>query len=281
MKIQSSIEYPSIVKLVTRGGFQIGLVIVTLFLTLYYNFAWYGYTPLTGVDWDYTDSSRSALQITQVLSGSPGDVAGLKPGDRLLAIDGRAIANANRPLYTPKNAGDIVQYTVERGGQQLPPFDVVAGDYSQHPEDRLAMLPVGLLSLVVYALGLILFLFSAPQDTRARLVGVLWLLAGLAVAAAGPGYASGGWFVVDVFLTAYAVGSYFSLAAHLYFPAATFPNRARLLSLRIYLGLTLLALAAYASQRIAGDALPPDALASGTIIRYMIILTWLANIGLL
>ena len=127
MKIQPSIEYPAALKLVTRGGFQVGLVVVTLFLTLYYNAVWYQYTPLTGVDWDYLDNARSALQVTQVLPGSPGQAAGLQVGDRLLAIDGRAIANTNRPVYTPKSAGDIVRYAVERGGQRLT-FDVVAGD---------------------------------------------------------------------------------------------------------------------------------------------------------
>ena len=282
MKIQSSIDYPFIVKLVTRGGFQVGLLILTLFLVVYYNVAYYWYTPPTGVRVEYIDNPPSALQITQVLPSSPGAVAGLKEGDRLLAVDGRAIATLNRPFYTHKDAGKSVQYVVERGGQRLPPIDVIAGDYSQHPEYLRPTILMGLLSLVVYALGLILFLFSAPQDTRARLVGAVWLLAGLVVAAAGPGYANGGWFAFDVFLTVYAVGSYVSLAAHLYFPAVTFSNRARLLILRAHLILTLLALAAYAWQRIsAGEAAPPEALVSGALIKYIFILTWLANLGLL
>ena len=110
MKIQSSIEYPSAVKLLTHRGFLVGFVVVTLFLTLYYNAAYYWYTPLTGVQVEYINNPGSALQITQVLPGSPGQTAGLQKGDRLLAIDGRAVANHNRPFYTPKNAGDSVYY---------------------------------------------------------------------------------------------------------------------------------------------------------------------------
>jgi membrane-associated protease RseP (regulator of RpoE activity) len=109
VKIQSSIEYPSAVKLLTRRGFLVGFVVVTLFLVIYYNVAYYQYTPLTGVDWDYLDNSFTAIQIS-VLPGSPGQVAGLQVGDRLLAIDGRAIVGANRPFYTPKNVGDSVYY---------------------------------------------------------------------------------------------------------------------------------------------------------------------------
>ena len=284
MKIQSSIAYPAAVKLVTGRGFQVGLVVVTLFLTLYYNVAYYWYTPVTGVQMDYVDNTFTAIQLVSVLPGSPGQTAGLQAGDRLLTVDGQAFTTVNRPLYTHKSAGESVQYVVERGGQRLK-FDVIVSDYFQHPEYLLAMLPVSLLSLLVYALGLILFLFSAPQDTRARLVGAVWLLAGLVLAAGGPGWSNGGWFAVDVYLTTFAVGSFVSLAAHLYFPAVAFSNRARLLMLRAHLALVLLALAAYAWQRIsalsANEALPPEAFVSGAIIRYIFILTWLVNLALL
>ncbi len=264
-----------------RRGFQVGFVVVTLLLTLYYNIAYYWYTPLTGVRMDYINNPPSALQITQVLSGSPGDAAGLKLGDKLLTIDGQAITTLNRPFYIPKSAGETLRYTVERGGEQLT-FDVVAGDYFQRPEYLLEMLPFELLSLLVYALGLLLYLFSAPQDTRTRLVGAVWLLAGLALAAGGPGYANGGWFVFDVFLVAYAAGSYFSLAAHLYFPASTFSNQDRIMILRFQLGLTLLTLTAYVCQRMFTDGdSPPEAFVSGTIIKYIFILTWFVNLGLL
>jgi len=280
VKIQSSVEYPTTVKLVTHRGFQVGLILVALFLVIYYNVAYYWYTPLTGVQVEYIDSPAPILQIAQVLPGSSGDVAGLKLGDRLLAVDGQTIVTLNRPFYTPKHAGETVHYIVERAGRRLI-FDLVAGDYFQHPEYLLVMLPFELLSVLVYFLGLLLCLRSAPQDKRARLVGAVWLFGGLALAA-GPGYANGGWFVFDIFLTAYAVGGYFSLAAHLYFPATAFSNRARLMILRAHLGLTLLALAAYACQRmIAGEALPPEALVSGTLIRYIFILTWLLNLSLL
>ncbi|MGC1377546.1 MAG: ATP-binding protein, partial [Anaerolineales bacterium] len=131
-------------------------------------------------------------------------------------------------------------------------------------------------------LGLILLLLSGPQNIRARLMGAVWLLAGVVLACIGPGYANGAWFVVDVILITYAIGGYFSLAAHLYFPAASFSDRARLVILRCHLALFLVALAAYIGQRIfSSGSLPPEMFVSAIVLKYIFNLTWLANLVLL
>ena len=49
MKTQPDIAYPILIKLLTRKGFQVGLILVTLWLTLYYDVAYYVYTSLAGV----------------------------------------------------------------------------------------------------------------------------------------------------------------------------------------------------------------------------------------
>lgn len=82
MKIQPSIIYPQTLRNVTRTGFQVGMIVLTLFLILYYNFAYYLYVPLTGVWLDYVDKSFTAIQIARLDSGSPGDVAGLNIVDK-------------------------------------------------------------------------------------------------------------------------------------------------------------------------------------------------------
>jgi len=59
MKIQPSITYPQTLRNVTHIGFQVGMIVLTLFLILYYNFAYYLYVPLTGVWLDYVDLPRN------------------------------------------------------------------------------------------------------------------------------------------------------------------------------------------------------------------------------
>jgi len=282
MKVQPGINYPKTVSIVGDTGFQVGIILLTLFLVIFYNVAYYLYVPLTGVWISYANDSFTSTQITRIDSGSPGDVAGLKQGDKIVSIDGREITNFDRPIHNPKRAGETEHYIVERNGQKLE-FSVVVGDYLQHPEYLLAVIPGQLLSLLIYALGLILFLFSAAQDIRARLVAMVGLLAGVALAAAGPGYTSAAWFVVDVILVTYAVSNFFSLAAHLYFPVATFSNRTRRMILHFQLALSLVIIAVYIFQRINSSAssLPPDRSISSDIIAYAFDLTWFVNIGLL
>ena len=66
MKIQSGITYPQTLRNVTHTGFQVGMIVLTLFLVLYYNFAYYLYVPLTGVWLDYVDKSFTVVQIARL-----------------------------------------------------------------------------------------------------------------------------------------------------------------------------------------------------------------------
>lgn len=282
MKVEPGTQYPKIVAIITHTAFQVGIILLTLFLVIYYNFTFYLYVPLTGIWISYVDDSFTETQITRIDPASPGDVAGLKQGDRIVSVDGRKINNFSSPIHSSKRAGDIELYVVERDGQRLE-FSVVVGDYLQHPEYWLDVVPIQLLSLSIYALGLILFLFSMAQDIRARLVGMVGLLAGVILAAAGPGYIACAWFATDVILGAYAVTNFFSLAAHLYFPVTTFSNRTRAIILYIQLVLSVVLIAAYVVQRInfSGNSLPPERYVTADFIAYCFDLTWFVNIGLL
>ncbi len=281
MKIQPGVSYSKILSLVTRIDFQVGIILLTLFLIIYYNVAYYLYVPLTGVWLDVNDSFTSTW-ITRIDPGSPGDVAGLKQGDQIITIDERAITNLNSPVHYVKKAGEKETYVIERDGKQLR-FSVIVGDYLQRPEYLLDVLPGQLLSLLVYALGLTLFLFSAAQDIRARLVGLTWLLSGVSLALANSGYPSCAWFSGDLTILSIAVTNFFSMAAHLYFPVVAFSNRARDMILRFLLGLSLLLVVAYVFQAINAymNGFPPEASQSAKMIEVLFALVWLANIGLL
>ena len=63
------------------------------------------------------------LRITRVIPGSPAEAAGLAAGDRILALDGVAYAEANRPAlkeaYKAMTPGNTITYTIDRGGRTL------------------------------------------------------------------------------------------------------------------------------------------------------------------
>lgn len=66
------------------------------------------------------DTRTEPVRIEKVIAGSPGEKAGLRPGDRLLELDGVAYTEANRvaleKAYRAMLPGNTIVYTVERAG---------------------------------------------------------------------------------------------------------------------------------------------------------------------
>ncbi len=64
-----------------------------------------------------------SLTITRVVSESPAERAGLRPGDRILALDGVSYAGGDRAAlkkaYKAMVPDNTITYTIDRGGQQL------------------------------------------------------------------------------------------------------------------------------------------------------------------
>src|SRR6266542_3182405 len=65
-------------------------------------------------DYEYSPAARS-MKVHAVLPGSPAEQAGLRPGDRIVAIDGQKLENL-RPFYEAIVVGhnDVVELTVEQ-----------------------------------------------------------------------------------------------------------------------------------------------------------------------
>ncbi len=76
--------------------------------------------PLVGAGRD-SASSRLPLMITRVLPGSPADAAGIRPGDQLLALDGRPVASMEQvaDLIAASPPGREVRVRVLREGTSL------------------------------------------------------------------------------------------------------------------------------------------------------------------
>jgi len=122
-------------------------------------------TPQPGFTrYEYTATTH-AMKVGEVLPGSPADQAGLRPGDRIVAIDGKKLNNL-RPFYDAIIAGhkEVIELTVEQpgsaaglrqlqlvvnGGKRVPQRTLRLGDLLGFPIDYY---PVGFLVVGVTVL---------------------------------------------------------------------------------------------------------------------------------
>src|SRR5215467_5306198 len=183
-------------------------------------------------NYEYSASS-GAMQVGEVFPGSPADKAGLRPGDRIIAIDGHPLADL-RPFYQAIIIGhkDVVELTVEQpgsaagqrqirlvvgGGKRVPPRTIRAEDLLGYPID---FYPLGFLLVGVAVLLL------RPDDQNASLLALLFggfVGAGPLFESAVPVYLRG-FAVAYKMIMASAAGSlfYYFFAV---FPAASHIDR--------------------------------------------------------
>ena len=222
---------------------------MTFLLILFYNITYYVFVPVTGVWLDYDSQALNTAIIGRLNPGGPGEIAGLRVGDIVKTIDGREIKNLNIPIHQPKKPGDIEVYVVQRDQQTLT-IPLQVGSYADHLDYLVNIIPIELLSLLIYCLGLIILFFSRPADIRARLVAIVWVLAGVAITTTGPGYVSCAWLAPEWTMLAFSASIFITTAAHLYFPVPTFSNRTRNFILWILFGLSLVLAISYLAQQI-------------------------------
>ena len=282
MKIPPDPHYPKIITIVTGTGFQVVFALLAFCLILFYNAAYFIYVPVTGVWLVADDQTPNSAIIYSLNPGGPGEKAGLRVGDKIVSIDGRAITNLNIPMHQPKKAGDTEVYVVQRDHQDLT-INLIVGSYADHPDYLANIIPIELLSLLFYLLGLILLFFSPAADIRTRLVANVWVLAGIAIAATGPGYISGTWLAPEVAMLTFAASIFISIAAHLYFPVPTFSTRTRNIILWALFGLSLALAGAYLAQQLylaIHNQYPPTSI-TAQAINWPFYLSWLVIFGLL
>ena len=282
MNITADQNYPKYISFVQGTGFQVGFTLLTSLLILFYNISFYVFVPVTGVWLDYDEQSLTTTVISTINLGGPGDKAGLRVGDIVISIDGREIKNLNVPVHQPKKPGDTEVYVVQRGHQTLT-IPLQVGSYVDHLDYLSNIIPIELLSVSIYFLGLILLLFSRPTDIRTRLVSVVWMLAGVVITTTQPGYISCAWFAPAWSCLVFSASIYVTTAAHLYFPVSTFSNHTRNLLLRIILALSLIVAIAYLVQQIylAINQEYPLTTITAEIINYPFYLSCLFSISLL
>ena len=148
-----------------------------------------------GIQYEYLGRS-SELVVTYVYPASPAAAAGLRSGDRLLAIDGAPLSTLG-PLYDSVNRGQpgrAVVLSVTREGDAPRDVKVILGAPETFAEASSVRMLASLL-LRLYPVGFLvvmaLLLLQRPQDRDVWLVSLLF--AGfIAAAPLDPAYAHPG-----------------------------------------------------------------------------------------
>lgn len=85
-----------------------------------------------GVTLNPRDDGREGVQVTRVHPGSPADRAGLRPGDRILAVDGRQVTDPDTlgGVIGQKNPGDEIELRLRRDDQSWT-YGVMLADRDQ------------------------------------------------------------------------------------------------------------------------------------------------------
>ena len=69
-----------------------------------------------GLAWDIDQAEPEAFIVRRIIPGSPSDVAGVKVGDRIHAVNGTSVGSVKAFRKAIGNAGDKLTFDVERNG---------------------------------------------------------------------------------------------------------------------------------------------------------------------
>ena len=126
--------------------FRLALALLFAASTLLYTILWMQAVRwVPDVELGFTDvylAPQHALSVTTVKEGSPAEQAGVRPGDRIVAVDGNPVEDEPSlyRIYRRYKAGDTVRLMIDRPGQsaQLTLAATFRQRRSSQPTERLA-----------------------------------------------------------------------------------------------------------------------------------------------
>jgi hypothetical protein len=123
--------------------------------------------------------------VMNIHHGSEARIAGLRTGDAIQTIDGIDVADMARlgELASRSRRGDVITYEAKRNGE-LFRFDVRLGSPFSIPTLRATLIARVAVSVVYFALGLLVFL-ARPDTRHATIFYLMSTLAGAMLFAAG------------------------------------------------------------------------------------------------
>ncbi|PYX07733.1 MAG: hypothetical protein DMG88_12990 [Acidobacteria bacterium] len=130
--------------------------------------------------YEYSATTR-AMKVGELLPGSPADQAGLRSGDRIVAINGQKLDNL-RPFYEAMIIGhnDIVELSVQQPGSPTGQrrLKLVVGGGKRVPAGTMRLEDLLGLPIDYYPLGFLLVgvavLVLRPDDRNAWLLALLF-----------------------------------------------------------------------------------------------------------
>lgn len=108
-------------------------------------------TPYAGLRW--SQQTNQGGVITDLAPGGPAARAGVRPGDRVLAVDGRPLTERHAP-YPGKRAGDSVALSLQRG-EGAATLRLTLADLPAYP--RAVIVEALLVGLALWGLGLVVW----------------------------------------------------------------------------------------------------------------------------
>jgi two-component system sensor histidine kinase ComP len=276
-------DHPRLLTFVTNPKGQVITAILILCAILLFNSFFYVFRPYDGIG-VYQEAPLG--EVFEVVPGGPADLAGVRAGDQLLAIDGKPIDPLrNEPRYRPGiKPGDTVGYEFKRQNEQIS-LPLTIGSYSENLPLLSSYLGIQILSIGLWVIGLVLTLFPTQDDVRARLLSLGFLMAGLTAAVGGASGWNSFWGANTIQKVLLSLLAPVIVAAHLTFPSVTLPRyRKRIISLVFALAV-LLAILVMIIDWILKPRAYPSSVTAAIYIRQAVfvffMLSWLVAVALL